>query len=1031
MKRLLTLLILFTWFVVAAQDQNVNGVHEKYNPFICLKNAIIHVSGDKTIEDGMLLIKGDRIEKVGKLFLIPSGAVVLDLGGKHIYPSFVEINSDYGMPDPKSRHKGRSPQLESTKEGAFHWNESIQPEKNAHELWQDKSKDRKALLKKGIGTVITHQKDGVVRGTSTALFLSGESFQKNTLRIQAAHHFSFRKGVSRQSYPSSQMGSIALIRQLYLDAAWYGQFENPQNKNISYQAFIDNQELPQIFHTTDHLEVLRAARIANEFSKDYLVMGGGDEYKLMNEIKEAGIKLILPLNFQKAYDLKDPYHTDMIPLSKLKHWELAPGNPYSCYREGVPFCFSTEGLKSSGELFKKLRKATEYGLPENEALNALTIYPSDFIGVEKEVGTLEKGKRANLIVTNHSISHKEVKILENWCLGERNIIAKELPYDLSGKFDLNIDKKVYELHIKSKSGKVSGSIYVIKRDSVKSDTSKVKVTIEQDQRNVILNFTIKDKNFNGPLQLHGIFTEKLGVMEGKGLTPYNKWVDWVAIRSRDASVKEKKEDPIKVDTSYLENIWYPLMAYGNQKVPEKKTYLIKNIKVWTCSEKGVLQKGSVLIRNGKITNVGAHAVSLPGDAVIIDGKGMHLTPGIIDEHSHIAISNGVNESGQSITAEVRIGDVVRNNDINIYRQLAGGVTAAQLLHGSANPVGGQSALIKFRWGLAPEKMKIDSADGFIKFALGENVKQSNWDDRNTIRYPQTRMGVEQVYYDAFIRAHEYKDSLLLYQKAQKKLADTNLLEKINPLKRKVFQPRRDLELDALLEILEDERFITCHSYIQSEINMLMKVADSMGFKVNTFTHILEGYKLADKMEQHGAGGSTFSDWWAYKYEVNEAIPYNAALMQKMGVTVAINSDDAEMGRRLNQEAAKVVKYGGVSDEEALKMITLNPAKLLHLDHRMGSISEGKDADVVMWSAHPLSLDAKAEKTFVDGVLYYDREKHWDEMERNRIEKARILKKMKSAIADGEKTVQFKPTKQHIYHCEDIIEHHDQEGGDHE
>ena len=256
-------------------------------------------------------------------------------------------------------------------------------------------------------------------------------------------------------------------------------------------------------------------------------------------------------------------------------------------------------------------------------------------------------------------------------------------------------------------------------------------------------------------------------------------------------------------------------------------------------------------------------------------------------------------------------------------------------------------------------MKIDTKDGFIKFALGENVKQTNWGDFNTVRFPQTRMGVEQVYYDHFIRAKEYEASWKAYNGLSKKE------------KAKATAPRRDIELDALVEILNKERFISCHSYIQSEINMLMNVADSMGFTLNTFTHILEGYKVADKMAKHGAGGSTFADWWGYKYEVRDAIPFNAALMATQGVTVAINSDDAEMGRRLNQEAGKVVKYGGVSQEEALKMVTLNPAKLLHIDDKVGSIKLGKDGDVVLWSANPLSIYAVCEMTIIDGAVYYD------------------------------------------------------------
>jgi imidazolonepropionase-like amidohydrolase len=345
---------------------------------------------------------------------------------------------------------------------------------------------------------------------------------------------------------------------------------------------------------------------------------------------------------------------------------------------------------------------------------------------------------------------------------------------------------------------------------------------------------------------------------------------------------------------------------------------------------------------------------------------------------------------------VRIGDVVNCDDINIYRQLSGGVVACQQLHGSCNPIGGQSSIIKLRWGKAPEDMKISGAAGFIKFALGENVKQSNW-GTETGRFPQTRMGVEQVYYDAFIRARAYEAA----QKENPKLT------------------RKDLEMETMLEILNKKRFISCHSYVQSEINMLMHVADSMGFVVNTFTHILEGYKVADKMKKHGASASTFADWWAYKFEVIDAIPQNAGILNHMGVVTAINSDDAEMGRRLNQEAAKIIKYAGISEMDAWKMVTLNPAKMLHIDQQTGSIKVGKDADLVLWSENPLSIDAKALYTLVDGTIYFDREqdKEW----RNALQKerSRLIQKMLEAKQNGEKTELKISELDPDYHCEDF------------
>jgi imidazolonepropionase-like amidohydrolase len=417
-----------------------------------------------------------------------------------------------------------------------------------------------------------------------------------------------------------------------------------------------------------------------------------------------------------------------------------------------------------------------------------------------------------------------------------------------------------------------------------------------------------------------------------------------------------------------------------------------------------LQNADVLISNGKIQKIG-QGLSTEGETV--DGTGKILTSGIIDEHSHIAITGDVNEGTQSSSAEVRIADVVDGEDIQVYRQLAGGVTSSHLLHGSANAIGGQTQLIKERWGLPPEEMKFKNWDGFIKFALGENVKQSNWGDRQVFRFPQTRMGVEQVYGDYFTRAKEYGANLKRYN-----ALDAKSKSLVAPV-------RRDIELDALDEILNKKRFITCHSYVQSEINMLMHVADSFGFRVNTFTHILEGYKVADKMKAHGVmGASTFADWWAYKYEVYEAIPYNGALMQGVGLTVAYNSDDGEQARRLNQEAAKGMKYGGVNEQEAWKFVTLNPAKMLHVDGRVGSIKVGKDADVVLWNANPLSQYAHPLQTYVDGIKYYDVETDKQLRDDIRRERARLIQKMIEAKNRGESTQKAAMKAQVLHHCND-------------
>ena len=548
-----------------------------------------------------------------------------------------------------------------------------------------------------------------------------------------------------------------------------------------------------------------------------------------------------------------------------------------------------------------------------------------------------------------------------------------------------------------------------KNDSAGTDTTKVKVNVALQANNISISFNPKDELDSGVVRLSGYVNHNSVVWEGKGQLSNGSWVSWSAIKGGQFKEEQQKEEEEEEPDSLMAapKVFLPNMAYGLDSVPQPQLMLIKNITVWTDEKEGILKQTDVLLKDGKIAEIGKNLYA--ENAMIVDGSGKHLTPGIIDEHSHIAISRGVNECTQAVTAEVSIADVVDSDDINIYRQLAGGVVAAQLLHGSCNPIGGQSALIKLKWGASPDEMQIEDTDGFIKFALGENVKQSNWGQFNSSRFPQTRMGVEQVYYDAFIRAKEYQEKWDTYAALPDK-------EKQN-----AYAPRIDLELETLNEILNEERFISCHSYQQSEINMLMHVGDSMGFRVNTFTHILEGYKVADKMKEHGAGGSTFSDWWAYKFEVNDAIPYNGAIMHGQGVVTAYNSDDAEMGRRLNQEAAKAVKYGGVSEEEALKFVTLNPAKLLHLDDKMGSIKVGKDADVVLWSDHPLSVYTTVDKTIIEGAIYFDRTLDEQLQQRNQKEKAKIIEKMIGEKAKGKKTQKPKAKPNHTYHCDTVGE----------
>ena len=393
--------------------------------------------------------------------------------------------------------------------------------------------------------------------------------------------------------------------------------------------------------------------------------------------------------------------------------------------------------------------------------------------------------------------------------------------------------------------------------------------------------------------------------------------------------------------------------------PPEKTFAIMGGTVLTVGPQGTIPNGTVLVRGRRILAVGA-GIPVPPGTPVINATGQYVMPGIIDAHSHTAAEQNVNECTDVVTAEVRVADVVDHRDIDIYRELAGGVTLINVLHGSCNAIGGQNAVVKMRWGRPPDELLYQDAPRGIKFALGENPKRSNFNVPGQRRFPATRMGVEAVLRDVFSQARAYKREWQDYEKTGRAAGAE--------------APRRNLRLETVRDILDGKIMVHAHCYRSDEILMLIRVADEFGFKVRVFQHVLEGYKVAGEIARHGAGASTFSDWWAYKIEAWDAIPYNAAVMAAHGIRVSMNSDSNELARRLYWEAAKAVKYGGVSEDEALKMITIHPAWQLGVENRVGSIEPGKDADLAIFSAHPFSPDARVERTLVEGTVVFDRER---------------------------------------------------------
>jgi imidazolonepropionase-like amidohydrolase len=995
-------------FVQAQETFQVNGVGDKRDGCYAFTNATIVKDAQTTIKNATLVIRDGKIVAVGEGVAVPADAVVVDCKDKFIYPSFIDAYTDYGMPQQQRAQGGFNfggpSQLTNNQKGAYGWNQSLKSDIEGYKLFTADEAKAKTFRETGFGTVLTHQKDGIVRGTGTVVALSDSKDNFVVLKEKAASLLSFNKGTSSQTYPSSLMGSIALLRQTYLDAAWYK--NNPSatglqgdGVNITLQSFNNNMSLPQVFDPADRgagdvWGVMRADRVGDEFGVQYIIKATGKEYQRIKEVAATKAPLIVNLNFPAAMDVEDPADAKLVSLQDMKHWELAPTNPGAIEKAGIPFCLTSSDLRDSKSFLANVRKAIENGLSERAAMDALTKTPATWFGVYDKVGSIEAGKLANFVITTGPVFAEKTTLLQNWVLGEKYAVNESAWTSVNGNYTLTLNSatpQTFALEIKS-----NNSATVIAKDTVAAtfsyDGKVVKFSFAPEKRS---RNNIRFTGFNAGNTFNGTAQDA----DGNNFT----WTAVYASASKPDTTSNAGGGRGRMGgggfgggagagAGKMGKVTFPMMAYGVDSIPSNgQAYLFKNATVWTSEKDGILQQTDVLVKNGKIAKVGKNLSD--ANAKIIDGTGKHLTAGIIDEHSHIA-SASTNEGGQSVTSEVRIQDNINPDDINIYRQLSGGVTTSHILHGSANTIGGQTQLIKLRWGADDAGLLFKGADPFIKFALGENVKRTSSSQGNN-RYPDTRMGVEQVLNDAFARAKAYEAAL-----AQ------------NPA------TRRDLELDALVEIMNKKRFITCHSYVQSEITATMRVAEKYGFKINTFTHILEGYKVADKMKAHGVAASTFSDWWAYKVEVTDAIPYNAAIMTKVGLNVAINSDDAEMARRLNQEAAKSVKYGGLTEEEAFKMVTINPAKMLHVDSKVGSIKAGKDADLVLWSDNPLSIYAKAEKTMVDGIVYFDREKDAQMRKQVQAERSRLIAKMAGEKRAGRPTVPAAPSFKEINTCND-------------
>jgi imidazolonepropionase-like amidohydrolase len=970
----------------------VDGLRQNTPAVFALTGLRIVPEPGELIEKGTIVVRDGVIEAVGADIKPPADARVIDLSGKTAYAGLIDAYSEITISaDPK-------------KQGSPAWNPQVAPQFDAADHYAADAALNEKLRSQGIAVRLVAPGSRIIKGQSVLVSTGTGDNAQAILRRGVGQHFRLTVpfGGSRDSYPNSPMGAVALARQTLLDADWYAkawaawkgnnQLPRPERNDAleAISACLGGNQ-PAILDAPNEQFFLRADRFAREFGLSAIIRGSGREYRRLDEIRACGRAVIVPVDFPQAPSVGTIEDSLDVSLQQLMHWDHAPENAGRLDKAGVPIALTAHGLKDPATFLTNVRRAVSRGLSAESTLKALTITPASLVGMSDRLGKVNSGMVANLVIADGDLFAKKTKVVETWVDGKRFELDKQPETDLRGTYELELagpDDRILKLTLKlsGSAKKLAGTIAKPASEGEKAEEIKLD-QVMQTHAQLAFRFEGKSLSHEGPARATATVSSE--AQDGLSLLGTLVWADGTSEkltgrRTAKPSADERKEEDEKAaddktkqetgkkeeddaqsaksekkedkpQTPALYPVNFPFGDFGRAALPDQpKLVAFKNATLWTCGKEGLIESGTLLIAEGKIQAAGKD-VAIPEGATVIDAMGLHITPGIIDCHSHMASDGGINESTQPITAEVRIGDFIDPDDITIYRQLAGGVTAANILHGSANPIGGQNQVIKLRWGASGEAMKMSEAPPGIKFALGENVKQSNWGERYSTRYPQTRMGVEQIIRDAFAAARDYQAQHERYSHDHQGLP-----------------PRRDLELDAVLEVVDGKRWIHCHSYRQDEILAFVRVCEDFGITIGSLQHILEGYKVADVMAKHGATGSSFSDWWAYKFEVIDAIPFNGALMHRQGIVVSFNSDDPELGRHLNHEAGKAVKYGGVPPEEAMKFVTLNPARQLRIDRWVGSLEAGKQADFVVWSAPPLSPMSRCQETWIDGRKYFDR-----------------------------------------------------------
>jgi len=968
----------------------IEGLRDASPRTHALVGGRIVVAPGQVIERGTLVLRDGLIVAVGAEVATPSDARVWEMSGRTLYAGFIELQSHAFLPTAwKPAPVGpRTPAAVTAAlaaaatptggadAGARAWNPRVTPERSAARALAPDLKAAEGLRALGFTAANLAPARGIFPGSSAVVSLGDVLDNRAVIRAEAAQQLAFEFWSEfGRGYPSSLMGAVALVRQTLSDAQWYAAaqaafaaggvagLERPEsNASLAALAAVTRGEQPVFFTVRDELDVERALALRREFGLKLTLVGRGSEYRVVGALQGAGATVVVPLTFPEAPAIETLALALDVQLDQLQHWDLARANAGLLVRAGVPVALTSAGLKKAKDFWPNLRKAVAAGLSAEAALAGLTTVPAQLLGTT-QLGTLEAGRAAHIVVADGDLfTSEEAAIALLWVDGQAYPQPAWDRLDARGTWLATwagaTGPETFRLTGKTPA-KLTGQ----------AGTTKLSVVAQADTLMIFAPVALfgAAPGDTGTVRLSA--RGKADGIEGTGELPDGREFRWsarrtVAAAAAPAGAAEERTETearaAKVETEMAKSPIaradvFPAGAYGRRGIPEQASrVLFKNATLWTSAAAGTLERADLLVENGRIKQVGANLIAAPGTTVV-DATGKHISAGLIDCHSHVAMDKGWNEGTSAVTCEVRVGDIVDATDIDIYRQLASGVTTINILHGSANPIGGQNQVIKLRWGQRAEGLKFEGAKPGVKFALGENVTRANAANLRG-RYPLSRMGVGEIMRDTFARAAEYERDLAAMRAGRGGL----------PV-------RRDLRLEAAAEILRGDRVIHIHSYRQDEVLMFVRLAQELKLPVATFQHILEGYKVAPEIAALGAGASMFSDWWAFKFEVYDAIPWNGALMRDAGVLVSFNSDDAELARRLNTEAAKAVKYGGVPPAEALQFVTLNPAKQLRLQERVGSLEPGKDADFVVWSGPPLSTLSRVEQTWIDGRRYFSLE----------------------------------------------------------